>query len=193
MTDTESPDSVVAQDRPLSALELIGVVGDVASAFLSNPSSRVEIGELPLVIENIAKSLQGIHSPGGKGFRATLEGTLVPAVAVKRSVLPHAIICLECARELKTMQRHLKAVHGLSPEQYLEKWGLPREYPLVAPAYAEHRSNLAKSMGLGAQRLPPSTPPTLEEPIREEGDKPAGAAKAAKHPKAAGRASGRAS
>ena len=75
----------------------------------------------------------------------------VPAVAVKKSVFPDYIICLEDGKKLKMLKRHLKTAYDLSPEQYRERWGLPSDYPMVAPNYAERRSSLAKQIGLGTQ------------------------------------------
>lgn len=75
-----------------------------------------------------------------------------PAVAVKKSVTNDHIICLEDGKKFKSLKRHLRTQYGLSPEEYREKWGLPSDYPMVAPNYAKARSNLAKQMGLGQQR-----------------------------------------
>ena len=72
-----------------------------------------------------------------------------PAVAIKKSVTPEYIICLEDGKKFKSLKRHLKAHYDMSPEEYREKWGLPHDYPMVAPAYAAARSDLAKNMGLG--------------------------------------------
>lgn len=168
MVDTPAPDAEDTPDKSMATSELIGVVGDVASAFLANPSNRVAIGEIPDVIGNIAKSLRAIQSSDGTVPRLTQDGALVPAVPPKKSVLPDAIICLECGHRFKTMKRHLKAVHGQRPDDYRAKWGLSADYPLVAPNHAEHRSQLAKQMGLGAQRLPAS-PPQPEESERSAG------------------------
>ena len=80
-----------------------------------------------------------------------LPGTQ-PAVPPEKSIFPDYIICLEDGRRLKTLRRHLKAAFKMTPEQYREKWALPADYPMVAPAYAKARSALAKQMGLGQQR-----------------------------------------
>ena len=74
---------------------------------------------------------------------------LKPAVPVKKSVSQEHIVCLEDGKKFKSLKRHLRTHYDMSPEEYREKWGLPRDYPMVAPAYATARSNLAKSMGLG--------------------------------------------
>lgn len=75
----------------------------------------------------------------------------MPAVPVKKSITPDYLICLEDGKKLKMLKRHLQTSYGLSPDQYREKWGLPPEYPMVAPNYAKHRSSLAKQIGLGTQ------------------------------------------
>ena len=98
----------------------------------------------------------------------------LPFVPAKRSVFPDFIICLEDGRKLKTLKRHLRSTFGLSPEQYREKWGLAADYPMVAPNYAEHRSKLAKQLGLGRKA---AADDGAEEPdIPEEQAAPAEAA-----------------
>lgn len=74
-----------------------------------------------------------------------------PAIAVKKSVTPEYIICLEDGKKLKMLKRHLKTAYDMTPEDYREKWGLPADYPMVAPNYARHRSSLAKKIGLGTR------------------------------------------
>lgn len=84
-----------------------------------------------------------------------------PAVPIKKSVFPDYIVCLEDGKKLKMLKRHLKTAYNMTPEQYREKWGLSREYPMVAPNYAEHRSSLAKKIGLGRR-------PAAEAVVPEE-------------------------
>lgn len=172
MVDTLNPDAEDPPDRSMATSELIGVVGDVASAFLANPSNRVDIAQIPDVIGNIAKSLRAIQSPDGAVPRPAGGGARAPAVPPKKSVLPDAIICLECGQRFKTMKRHLEAVHDLRPDQYRAKWELPDDYPLVAANHAEHRSQLAKQMGLGAQRLS-APPPQPGQPQKSAGGRKA--------------------
>ena len=81
-----------------------------------------------------------------------VEAPKAPAVSIKRSVQPDYIICLEDGKRFKSLKRHLRTVYDMTPEQYRAKWGLPHDYPMVAPNYAAARSELAKSMGLGARR-----------------------------------------
>ena len=81
---------------------------------------------------------------------------LKPAVPVKKSITPDYIVCLEDGKQFKSLKRHLRSQYNLSPDAYREKWGLPADYPMVAPNYAKARSNLAKQMGLGQQRSQPT-------------------------------------
>lgn len=92
---------------------------------------------------------------------------LVPAVSIRKSVTPDAIICLEDGKKFKSLKRHLSSKFDLTPEQYRAKWGLPADYPMVAPNYAEARSALARSMGLGRKAAPvPVSPPEPVKPAR---------------------------
>jgi len=83
---------------------------------------------------------------------------LVPAVSIRKSVTPDAIICLEDGKAFKSLKRHLSAKYDMTPEQYRSKWGLPNDYPMVAPEYAERRSTMAKSIGLGRKAGPTPEP-----------------------------------
>ena len=139
----------------MAPAELIGVVGDIASAFLSNPSSRVDISQIPEVIGNIAKSLQDVLPARNKPAAPTDTAAPVPAVPPKKSVFPDNIICLECGGGYKMMKRHIEIVHGLTPNEYRIKWSLPGDYPLVAPDHAAHRSQIAKDSGLGSKPAAP--------------------------------------
>jgi predicted transcriptional regulator len=84
---------------------------------------------------------------------------LVPAVPVKKSITPDFIICLEDGKKFKSLKRHLRTKYDMTPDQYRAKWGLASDYPMVAPNYASARSELAKAMGLGAQRRKPAETP----------------------------------
>ncbi len=125
---------------------LVELAADIVSAFVAN--NNVTTSDLPGVIASVYASLTKL---GGEP-EAPPAAPLVPAVPVRKSVTPDAIICLEDGKSFKSLKRHLSSKFGLTPEQYRTKWGLPADYPMVAPAYAEARSALAKSMGLGQQR-----------------------------------------
>jgi len=134
---------------------LLELTAQIVSAHVSK--NQVAPQGLPALIEQVYTALK----------TATLEAPPVaaekqlPFVPAKRSVFPDYIICLEDGRKLKTLKRHLRSTYGLSPEQYREKWNLAPDYPMVAPNYAEHRSKLAKQLGLGRK-------PTADDDIEDE-------------------------
>jgi len=125
----------------------IELATDIVSAYVSN--NTVTPAELPALINEIHAVLARL----GQGTAAEpAPEPAKPAVPVKKSVHPDFIICLEDGKQFKSLKRHLRTRYGMSPEQYREKWGLPADYPMVAPNYAAARSELAKQMGLGQQR-----------------------------------------
>jgi len=124
----------------------IQLTANIVSAYVSN--NTVASAEIPNLITQVYSALMRISS----GQTAPPAEPLKPAVAVKRSVTPEYIVCLEDGKKFKSLKRHLRTQYGITPEQYREKWGLPPDYPMVAPNYAAARSQLAKQMGLGQQR-----------------------------------------
>jgi predicted transcriptional regulator len=125
----------------------IELAADIAAAFVSNNSVRP--ADLPTLIGDIHGALQRFSS----GEAAVPEPEkLTPAVSIKKSVSDDYIICLEDGRRFRSMKRHLRIAYNLTPDEYRAKWGLPRDYPMVAPAYAKARSALAHQMGLGSKR-----------------------------------------
>jgi predicted transcriptional regulator len=123
--------------------EIIAWTADIVASHVQNNS--VAISDLPQLIKTVHDSLAGLtgDSPAEKPR---------PAVSVRRSVTPDYIVCLEDGRKLKMLKRHLATAYGMTPEDYREKWGLPSDYPMVAPNYAKQRSSLAKKIGLGKRR-----------------------------------------
>ena len=121
---------------------LIELTADIASAYVSN--NAVSAADLPGLIKNIHAALSGTTAEP----EPVLE-VKTPAVSIKKSITDDFLICLEDGRKFKSLKRHLRAKYNLSPEEYRAKWNLPKDYPMVAPAYASARSNLAKQMGLG--------------------------------------------
>jgi predicted transcriptional regulator len=101
---------------------------------------------LPTLIHDVYKTLMSVGNVVSPSERPK------PAVPVKKSVFPDYIVCLEDGKKLKMLKRHLKTAYRMTPEEYRERWGLPPDYPMVAPNYARHRSNLAKEIGLGTTR-----------------------------------------
>ncbi|MXV44638.1 MucR family transcriptional regulator [Saccharibacter sp. 17.LH.SD] len=127
--------------------ELLKLTTEITIAKVAG--SFVEIDALPGLIRSIYMALAGQSgSVSGRGD-GEASARPQPAVPIKKSVYPDYIVCLEDGKKLKMLKRHLQSNYGLSPEQYREKWGLPDDYPLVAPNYAERRSVLARHIGLG--------------------------------------------
>ena len=124
------------------AAELIELTADIVSAYVSNNS--VAANDLPGLIKNIHSALGGI----GGAAPAPVEPQ-IPAVSIKKSLSDDYLICLEDGRKFKSLKRHLRTKYNMSPEDYRAKWGLPKTYPMVCPAYAAARSSMAKQMGLG--------------------------------------------
>jgi predicted transcriptional regulator len=123
--------------------DLLTLTTDIVSAHVSNNS--VAVGDLALLINQVYQSLSGI------GKIPVAAARPQPAVPVKRSVHPDHIVCLEDGKKLKMLKRHLMTSYKLTPEGYRERWGLPADYPMVAPNYAKQRSRLAKEIGLGTR------------------------------------------
>jgi predicted transcriptional regulator len=129
------------------SVNLIDLAADIVSAYVSN--NTVATGELPALIADVYAALQRTSS--GVTPEPQPE-PLKPAIPIKKSVTPDYIVCLEDGKKFKSLKRHLRTQYGVTPEEYREKWGLPADYPMVAPNYAQARSDLAKKMGLGQQR-----------------------------------------
>jgi predicted transcriptional regulator len=126
--------------------ELVSITASIVAAYVSNNS--VSSGELPTLI---AETHAALSRAAGKVVPVEREESK-PKIAVKKSVMPDYIICLEDGKKFKSLKRHLRTHYDMSPEEYREKWGLPHDYPMVAPNYAQARSQLAKKMGLGMRR-----------------------------------------
>jgi predicted transcriptional regulator len=130
-----------------AANNLIELAADIVSAYVSN--NTVSAHDLTALIGDVYAALQRTSA----GVVAEpLPEPLKPAVPVKKSVTPDYIVCLEDGKKFKSLKRHLRTQYNVTPEEYREKWGLPADYPMVAPNYAQARSDLAKKMGLGQQR-----------------------------------------
>ncbi|MCW2317990.1 putative transcriptional regulator [Rhodoblastus acidophilus] len=131
----------------MSDFEDIEHTTHIVSAYVSN--NPLPLAELPGLIASVHDTVLKIVS--GKTL-AVPEPELTPAVSIRKSLTNDALICLECGGRFKSLRRHLMTDYGLSPDQYRAKWKLPTDYPMVAPAYAAQRSELARSIGLGQQR-----------------------------------------
>lgn len=128
--------------------QLLDITGNIVSAYVSNNSMAST--DVARFIRDVYGSLE---SAGNKsGPIETSSEPQKPAVRIKNSVTPDYIVCLEDGRKLKSLRRHLSAKYKLTPDQYRAKWGLPDDYPMVAPNYAAERSKVAKQIGLGQMR-----------------------------------------
>ncbi len=130
-----------------SKMGLIGLTAEIVAAYVGK--NAVTQAELPRLIGEVHRALAGI---GGGAPQRDDAPDVKPAVTVKKSLTPDYLICLEDGKKFKSLKRHLRSHYNLSPEQYREKWGLPADYPMVAPNYAQARSSLAKRMGLGQRK-----------------------------------------
>ncbi len=122
---------------------VLGLTAQIVSAHVSNNS--VSPDALPSLIQEVFRTLSGV------GKEPVAVEKPLPAVPVKKSVFPDYLVCLEDGKKLKMLKRHLKTSYDMTPEQYRERWGLAPDYPMVAPNYADHRSALAKRIGLGTK------------------------------------------
>jgi predicted transcriptional regulator len=123
--------------------DALALTAQIVSAHVSNNS--VTTDALPALIQDVYRTLASV------GRDQVLPEKPQPAVPTKKSVFADHIVCLEDGKKLKMLKRHLKTAYNMSPEQYRERWGLPADYPMVAPNYARHRSSLAKKIGLGTK------------------------------------------
>ena len=141
------------------AADILGLTAQIVSAHVSK--NQVGTDALPSLIQSVYRSL----STAGE-VRPAAAPAQAPAVPIKKSVFPDYIVCLEDGKKLKMLKRHLQTSYGLTPDAYRNKWGLPREYPMVAPSYAATRSTLAKSIGLGRKPAPVAEPEVAKLPAR---------------------------
>ncbi len=123
----------------------ITLTADIVAAHVSNNS--VAVNDLPTLISNVHTALASLGTPS-----TPVVEKQEPAVSIRSSIKPDYVICLEDGKKLKMLKRHLMTHYGMTPDQYRTKWGLPNDYPMVAPNYAEQRRTLAKAIGLGTKR-----------------------------------------
>ena len=134
-TTTEAPEHDV---RRLAA--------EIVAAYVS--ANSVSAAQLPDVIRSVVNALASLD-----GQAEAPKEALKPAVAICKSIAPDYLICLEDGKKLKMLKRHLRTTYDMSPQDYREKWGLPADYPMVAPNYAARRSEFAKQIGLGRKMV----------------------------------------
>ena len=121
--------------------ELLELTSEIVAAHVSN--NTLAVNDLPQLIKDVYFTLANVDETHGFPER------LNPPVSIKKSVTPDFIVCLEDGKKLKMLKRHLKTAYNMTPEEYRQRWSLPLDYPMVAPNYAKHRSDLAKEIGLG--------------------------------------------
>ena len=126
--------------------DLVDMAAEIVSAYVS--ANQVAAQELPALIRTVHTALRDVVSAPHVATEIAQE----PAVSIKKSITPDSLICLEDGKKFKSLKRHLRTKYSMTPDQYRSKWGLPHDYPMVAPNYAKERSNLAKRMGLGLAR-----------------------------------------
>ena len=124
--------------------DLIALTGQIVAAYVSR--NVIPVSDLPTLLSTVHQSLINLGKPQEQAEPAA---DLKPAVPIKKSVHPDHIVCLEDGKKLKMLKRHLATSYGLTPDEYRAKWGLPSDYPMVAPNYAKQRSDLALKLGLG--------------------------------------------
>jgi predicted transcriptional regulator len=156
MQASQAQEIELAEDvpsKPTAAQpDLLAMTGEIVAAFVA--ANTLPAAELPGLIDTVFTTLSAVGQP------AAAPKAQEPAVPIRRSVTPGYIVCLEDGKKLKMLKRHLRSTYGMTPEAYRAKWGLPHDYPMVAPDYAERRSEFAKSIGLGRRKAaePEPTP-----------------------------------
>jgi predicted transcriptional regulator len=135
-----------AKNNMSESLNYIELAAEIVSAYVSNNS--VPASDLSTLLSDVHSALIRVTN----GAVIVTPESAKPAISPKKSITNEFIVCLEDGRKFKSLKRHLRTQYNMSPEEYREKWGLPPDYPMVAPAYAKARSALAKQMGLGQQR-----------------------------------------
>lgn len=136
--------------------DLLRMTADVAAAYLSN--HEIPAKDVPGVINSVFQALSDIGNGDSQHAKPQASKAAVP---VKRSITPDYLVCLEDGKKLKMLKRHLRTNYNMTPEQYRNKWGLPPDYPMVAPNYAAQRSEFAKKIGLGKGSAPRKPAPSM--------------------------------
>lgn len=132
-----------SENNGLRSDDILKLATEIVAAYVSN--NPIPVSEVPAMIKSVHSTLGGL----GGGLSGEIQLSQKPAIPVKRSVNPDFIVCLEDGKKLKMLKRYLRSNYGMTPEEYRSKWGLPADYPMVAPNYAAQRSEFAKKIGLG--------------------------------------------
>ena len=136
----------MSEQQSITRGEILARTTEIVASHASNNS--LDSGQLPQLLQSVFDRVSTLSSDLPEPTELT------PAVPIKKSVTDDYIVCLEDGKKLKMLKRHLMTSYGMTPEEYRAKWGLPRDYPMVAPAYARTRQELAKKIGLGRKRIP---------------------------------------
>ncbi len=137
---------MLEQTNQTNQTNYIELSAEIVAAYVTK--NAVPVAELPALIASVHSAL----NKAAHGQTEPPQEKLEPAVPIKKSVTPDYLICLDDGKRFKSLKRHLRSAYNMSPDQYRAKWGLPSDYPIVAPNYAKQRSELAKTMGLGQKR-----------------------------------------
>ena len=148
------------RSRDAQVLDLVTMTGQIVASYVR--AHQVAISDLPNLIRSVHGSLAGANQPAPEPVE------LRPAVPIKKSVTPDYIVCLEDGKKLKMLKRYLRTTYDMTPEEYRAKWGLPTDYPMVAPNYAARRSEFAKQIGLGRKPAEEAPPPPAAKRSRRK-------------------------
>ena len=132
-----------SENHALKSDDILKLATEIVAAYVSN--NPIPVSEVPAMIKSVHSTLGGL----GNGLIGRHHSSQKPAIPIKRSVNPDYIVCLEDGKKLKMLKRYLRSNYSMTPEEYRAKWGLPADYPMVAPNYAAQRSEFAKKIGLG--------------------------------------------
>lgn len=135
----------------MNDIDLVGLTADIVSAHVSH--NNVTTADVPTLIHTVYEALSKTGQPEAEEIPA-----LEPAVSIRNSIKPDFIVCLEDGKKLKMLKRYLRTNYNMSPEEYRAKWGLPKDYPMVAPSYRQTRSALAHQIGLGRKKVVETAP-----------------------------------
>jgi predicted transcriptional regulator len=141
--------------------QLIELTADIVAAHVSN--NNVAVGDVANLVQRVHGALSGL----GQSQAEPEEQKKVPVVSIRASIKPDYIVCMECGRKQRTLKRHLQSAHGMTPDQYRQDYGLPREYPMTAPSYSQQRQEMARSIGLGRKRTADPAPAQEQKPQRK--------------------------
>ncbi len=128
----------------IEKMELLALTTDIVTSHLSR--NTLETAEISSLIREVYSTLSNV------GTSEPINDRPQPAIAIRKSIQPDYLVCLEDGRKLKMLKRHLKTAYNMTPEEYKQRWGLPSDYPMTAPNYTNQRRNLAKKIGLGTRR-----------------------------------------